>query len=99
MVAKQEGMMLRKHSTNAGDDIELLYMGRMSAEVSQLYQLISSWFNAALTGNVTVILYQEIFNAEHSSNRVLTWGCRFLGWFFMFIGFLMMASILTTLGG
>lgn len=40
---------------------------------------------------------QEIFDAEHSTNTLLTWALRGVGWVLMFIGFQMMTSILTLL--
>ncbi|CAH3181628.1 unnamed protein product [Porites evermanni] len=40
---------------------------------------------------------EEIFDAEHSANTLLTWALRGVGWVLMFIGFQMMTSILTLL--
>ncbi|EDO34886.1 predicted protein, partial [Nematostella vectensis] len=55
------------------------------------------------SGDTLELLYpgemtaKEIFYAEHSANSVLTWVLRVVGWFLMFLGFLLMTSILTTL--
>lgn len=45
-----------------------------------------------------LLISQEIFEAEHASNVTMTWLLRGAGWLMMFIGFIMMTSIITTLG-
>ncbi|XP_064632342.1 transmembrane protein 43-like [Lineus longissimus] len=54
-------------------------------------------------GNDLEILYmgdlstKEIFDREHASNNMMTWGIRFGGWVLMFIAFQCLTSLLTTL--
>ncbi|KAK3739525.1 hypothetical protein QZH41_016200, partial [Actinostola sp. cb2023] len=40
---------------------------------------------------------KEIFDAEHAANTALTWILRGVGWIMLFLGFMLMTSILTTL--
>ena len=40
----------------------------------------------------------EVFNFEHSQNRLQTWLYRLLGWFLMFLGYNCVSSLLDIIG-
>lgn len=78
--------------------------GNFKSSINSLIKPMRSWPNFGIfilhLKFFFVCLFselQEIFDAEHSANTLLTWALRGVGWVLMFIGFQMMTSILTLL--
>jgi len=82
-----------RHSPQIGD-IRVHYRYRRGKEVSILAKqkgnMLGTW--TASNGKTLLLLEDEDVSADEmidsavSSNNLMTWGLRFLGWFFMFVG-------------